>query len=81
MVTHKLLIITTTCLLFFLTHNLYLKSRLDQLDTILARQHSGPASRTGGGKPSSQVVLYNRVPKTGSTSLMNIAYELYKHNK
>lgn len=77
--THKLLIIITTCLLFFLTHNLYLKSRLDQLE-ILANQNFGPASRTGGGQPSSQVVLYNRVPKTGSTSLMNIAYELYKHN-
>ena len=26
------------------------------------------------------VLIYNRVPKTGSTSLMNVAYELFPSN-
>ena len=29
---------------------------------------------------SNSVLIYNRVPKTGSTSLMNIAYELFSNN-
>jgi len=28
-----------------------------------------------------QIVIYNRVPKTGSTSLMNVLYELYSVNR
>ena len=33
------------------------------------------------GKQQQQVLLYNRVPKTGSTSLMNILYELQSFNR
>ena len=32
-------------------------------------------------REESQVLIYNRIPKTGSTSFMNVAYELYKYNK
>ena len=60
-------------------HNLYLKV---ELENLLAAAKERP--RSGGivsSKEPSQVVIYNRVPKTGSTSFMNVAYELYKQNR
>jgi hypothetical protein len=33
------------------------------------------------GLQQQQVLVYNRVPKTGSTSLMNILYELQSINR
>ena len=33
-----------------------------------------------GSSPSPDVLIYNRIPKTGSTSLMHLPYKLYKNN-
>ena len=59
-------------------HNLYLKI---ELENLLAEAKERPTSSRGPSKEPSQVIIYNRVPKTGSTSFMNVAYELYKQNK
>ena len=59
-------------------HNLYLKL---ELESLLAKERPSSSSSIISSKEPSQVLIYNRVPKTGSTSLMNVAYELYKQNK
>ena len=61
-------------------HNLYLKL---ELETLIAAASERPSSGSGSisSREPSQVIIYNRVPKTGSTSFMNVAYELYKQNK
>ena len=59
-------------------HNLYLKI---ELENLLAEAKERPTCSRGPSKEPSQVIIYNRVPKTGSTSFMNVAYELYKQNK
>ena len=59
-------------------HNLYLKL---ELESLLAKERPSSSSSIISSREPSQVLIYNRVPKTGSTSLMNVAYELYKQNK
>ena len=62
-------------------HNLYLKL---ELETLVATAKERPSSISSGITPSkepTQILIYNRVPKTGSTSFMNVAYELYKQNR
>ncbi|XP_032814886.1 heparan sulfate 2-O-sulfotransferase 1 [Petromyzon marinus] len=45
---------------------------------LATRAEGGP---WGTGGPDDLIVLYNRVPKTGSTSFTNIAYDLCARNK
>lgn len=62
--------------LFFLTSYLYLQSQLTDLS-----HHLTITQATSRSNPPQPIVIYNRVPKTGSTSLMNVLYELYDRNR
>ena len=76
----KLQILAAVIIIFLVVHNLYLKSELTNLiNSVKAKQ----ISKTLGDnqKQTNPVLIYNRIPKTGSTSFMNVAYELYKQNK
>ena len=78
----KLQILTSVIILILIIHNLYLKFELVNLiDNAKQSKHNDVAN--SGDQPShpSQVLIYNRIPKTGSTSFMNVAYELFKSNK
>ena len=70
----KVQIIAGALIVVLIFHNLYLKLELEKLI-------EKSKTRPGSNKESNPVLIYNRVPKTGSTSLMNVAYELYKQNK
>ena len=74
----KLQILAAVIIIFLVVHNLYLKSELtNSLNSVKAKQ----ISNTLGDNQKHSVLIYNRIPKTGSTSFMNVAYELYKQNK
>ena len=78
----KLQILTSVIILILIIHNLYLKFELVNLiNNAEQSKHNDVAN--SGDQPShpSQVLIYNRIPKTGSTSFMNVAYELFKSNK
>ena len=77
---YKLQILAAVIILLLTIHNLYLKSELVSLLNTLKTE---PSSDNFGNhqKQSHSVLIYNRIPKTGSTSFMNVAYELYKYNK
>jgi len=67
------------CLVFFLctiTSYLYLQN---QLSDISERISTSTISRSNDVSEA-PIVIYNRVPKTGSTSMMNVVYELYGKN-
>ena len=78
----KLQILTSVIILILIIHNLYLKFELVNLINK-AEQSKHIDVANSGDQPShpSQVLIYNRIPKTGSTSFMNVAYELFKSNK
>jgi len=62
-----ILLLLTTCYL-------YLKSQLNDIS------HQIKNNQPSLSKPAQPIIIYNRVPKTGSTSLMNVAYELFGQN-
>ena len=73
----KVQIAAGTLIILLILHTFYLKLEIEKLqDSTQESQSSGVSSIK-----TNPVLIYNRVPKTGSTSLMNVAYELYKHNK
>ena len=49
-----------------------------RVNYILIKLRSSRDSSTYSRPP---VLMYNRIPKTGSTSLMNIAYEIRSQNR
>jgi len=66
-------------LVLFTVGYLYLES---QINEIQEAQHSPQSwSRELSRTVGHPILIYNRVPKTGSTSLMNVAYELHAQNK
>ena len=73
----KLQIVAGALITILILHNIYLKL---ELQTILESAKSSPSSSVSK-RENYPVLIYNRVPKTGSTSFMNVAYELYKQNK
>ena len=76
----KVQIVVGALIALLIIHSLYLKL---ELETLVAAAKERPSSSGGitSSKAPSQVLIYNRVPKTGSTSFMNVAYELYKQNR
>jgi len=71
------------CLLVFIltfsTIYFYFESKIVNTGGFIY-QHKGNEI-SGKEKRESPILIYNRVPKTGSTSLMNVAYELYSQNQ
>lgn len=43
--------------------------------------HGAPEATRGNGPLNDVVVIYNRVPKTASTSFVGLVYDLCKQNK
>jgi len=64
--------------LVFLTSYLYLQSQLSDISSKMAMNFNQAPSSSN---PSQPIVIYNRVPKTGSTSMMNVVYELFSKNR
>ena len=77
----KFQILASVIIVLLVLHNLYLKIELEKLtNDIQTSKHSG-GSNEAFVKHEAQVLIYNRIPKTGSTSFMNVAYELFKPNR
>lgn len=69
---HSILLIVFKCFLFF----------YDQTVKLASKNDSSLTKGTGDVNfDESLVVIYNRIPKTGSTSFINLAYDLCKKNK
>ena len=62
-------------LLFFITCYLYLQNQLSDISEKVDNMKQADNNRV-----KQPIVIYNRVPKTGSTSMMNVVYELYGKN-
>jgi len=63
-------------LLLFTASYLYLKSQLNDISNKITNNQPLNVK----SKLAQPIIIYNRVPKTGSTSLMNVAYELFGQN-
>ena len=76
-------------ILFIYNTRLQLSELSDKLNSRRKSVNSGTDGASeislkqgdGGLNSNSQVVIYNRIPKTGSTSFMNVAYELLQQNR
>ena len=77
----KVQIVVGALIALLIIHSLYLKLELETLVAAAKERPSSSSSAITSSKAPSQVLIYNRVPKTGSTSFMNVAYELYKQNR
>ncbi|KAF4521799.1 hypothetical protein B566_EDAN011384 [Ephemera danica] len=84
-----LLLACIACIAVFFLHFESRVERLDNGEKILVRavaQISGEMQRgrvepSMDNKKNDLVVIYNRVPKTGSTSFVGVAYDLCKRNR
>ena len=78
----KIQILAGVVIVLLVIHNLYLKWHLDKLSEKIG---NGPKNTVNvnhlKSEEKTEVLIYNRIPKTGSTSFMNVAYELFKDNQ
>ena len=77
----KFQILASVIIVLLVLHNLYLKIELEKLTNDIQTSKQGSRSNEAFVGHEAQVLIYNRIPKTGSTSFMNVAYELFKPNR
>ena len=78
----KIQILAAVVIALLVIHNLYLKWDLDKLSEKIGNGHQNIVNVNQlKSDEKSEVLIYNRIPKTGSTSFMNVAYELFKDNQ